>query len=103
MKPASESDFKQQYETHLKRLQLQGLRPTTIAAYSRAIRHLGAYFDERIDELTEEQLTDYFTDQLATHSWSTVRHRLYGLKFYYTHVLHKPWPRPASCSRPRAW
>ena len=97
MKPASEPDFKQHYETHLKHLQLQGLRPKTIAAYARAIRHVGAYFDERIDDLTEAQLTDYFSAQLASHSWSTLKHRLYGLRFYYSHVLHKPCPAPTSC------
>lgn len=36
-------------------------------------------------------MTDYFTDLLASHSWSTVKLDLYGLKFYYTHVLRKPW------------
>lgn len=50
----------------------------------------GAYFDEQIDDLTEQQLTDYFTDLLESHSWSAVKLDLYGLKFYYAHVLHKP-------------
>jgi len=40
------------------------------------------------------QLTDYFTDLLASHSWSSVKLDLYGLKFYYTHVLRKPWVAP---------
>jgi len=101
MTTASEPDFKQRYATHLKRLQLQGPRPKTIDAYLRAIRHLGAYFDERIDDLTEAQLTDYFSDQLASHSWSTVKHRLYGLSFYYTHVLHKPCPAPNLIKPPK--
>lgn len=92
MKTASEPDFKQQYATHLKRLRLQGLRPKTVEAYALATRHVGAYFHERIDDLTEAQLTDYFSDQIASHSWSTVRHRLYGLRFYDAHVLHKPFP-----------
>ncbi len=92
MKAAHAPDFKQQYATHLKRLRLQGLQPKTIDAYARAIRDVGAYFQERIDDLTEAQLTEYFTDQLQTHSWSTLKHRLYGLRFYYAHVLHKPCP-----------
>ena len=92
MKAAHAPDFKQQYATHLKRLRLRGLRPKTVEAYALAIRHVGAYFRERIDDLTETQLTDYFSDQIAAHSWSTVRHRLYGLRFYYAHVLHKPFP-----------
>lgn len=83
--------FKQQYETHLKHLRLKGLQPKTIEAYSRAIRRIGAYFDYQIEALSEPQLTDYFADLLTTHSWSAVKLDLYGLKFFYTHVLHKPW------------
>lgn len=92
MKAPHAADFKQQYATHLKRLRLQGLRPKTVAAYALAIRHAAAYFDEHIDELSEAQLTDYFSELIASHSWSTVRHRWYGLKFFYAHVLHKPFP-----------
>lgn len=83
--------FNQQYTTHLKHLRLKGLRPKTIEAYSRAVRRIGAYFDYRIDELSEQQLTGYFSDLLDTHSWSAVKLDLYRLKFFYAHVLRKPW------------
>ena len=33
----------------------------------------------------------YFTTLLGTHSWSTVKLDLYGLKFFYAQVLNKPW------------
>jgi integrase len=36
-------------------------------------------------------LRDYFCDLLETHSWSSVKLDLYGLKFFYAHVLRKPW------------
>jgi site-specific recombinase XerD len=91
MKTPSDPDFKRRYESHLKHLRLKGLQPKTIEAYARAIRRIGAYFDHRIDALSEAQLIDYFTDLLSTHSWSAVKLDLYGLKFYYAHVLHKPW------------
>ncbi len=91
MKAASEEKFKHDYQTHLKHLRLKGLQPKTVEAYSRAIRRFGDYFIHQIDDLSEQQLTDYFTDLLASHSWSTVKLDLYGLKFYYTHVLRKPW------------
>jgi site-specific recombinase XerD len=91
MTAPSDADFKRKYETHLKHLRLKGLQPKTIEAYARAIRRIGAYFDYQIDDLSEQQLTDYFTDLLDSHSWSTVKLDLYGLKFYYTHVLHKLW------------
>lgn len=91
MKPVSEEKFKHYYESHLKHLKLKGLQPKTIEAYSRAIRRIGGYFDHQIDALTEQQLLDYFTDLLSTHSWSAVKLDLYGLKFFYIHVLRKPW------------
>jgi len=91
MSPPFEADFKQKYENHLKHLRLNGLQPKTIEAYSRAVRRIGAYFDHQIDDLSEQQLTDYFIELLDSHSWSSVKLDLYGLKFYYTHVLHKPW------------
>ena len=91
MTALSDADFKRRYESHLKHLRLKGLQPKTIEAYARAIRRIGAYFNHQIDDLSEPQLTDYFTDLLESHSWSAVKLDLYGLKFYYTHVLHKPW------------
>ena len=83
--------FNQNYETHLKHLKLKGLQPKTVAAYARAIRRVGAYFDYQIDDLTDPQLVDYFSDLLVSHSWSSVKLDLYGLKFFYEHVLNKPW------------
>ena len=91
MTAESEAHFKRNYETHLKHLKLKGLQPKTIEAYARAIRRIGQYFEHQIDDLTEAQLTDYFADLLESHSWSAVKLDLYGLKFYYTHVLHRPW------------
>ena len=87
-------DFDQRYQTHLKHLKLKGLQPKTIDAYSRAIRRMGTYFDHQIDQLTPAQLTDYFSDLIASHSWSAVKHDLYGFKFYTQHVLGQPWQMP---------
>lgn len=93
--------FDRQYQTHLKHLKLKGLQPKTIEAYARAIRRIGDYFDHRIDALTAAQLTDYFTDLVASHSWSSVKLDLYGLKFYYAHVLRQPWVAPGLIKPPR--
>lgn len=102
MTSPSSDHFKRQYQSHLKHLRLKGLQPKTIEAYSRAIRRIGAYFDHRIDDLSERQLTDYFTDLLDSHSWSAVKLDLYGLKFYYTHVLRKPWANLDLIKPPKA-
>ncbi len=102
MASSSASTFKRNYQTHLKHLKLKGLQPKTIEAYARGIRRIGAYFDLRINDLSEQQLTDYFTDLLGTHSWSAVKLDLYGLKFYYAHVLHKPWENVDLIKPPKA-
>ncbi len=102
MKSSTEAVFKRNYQSHLKHLKLKGLQPKTIDAYSRAIRRIGERFDHRIDSLTEPQLTDYFTELVASHSWSTVKLDLYGLQFYYAHVLRKPWVAPGLIKPPKS-
>jgi integrase/recombinase XerD len=98
----STAHFDQQYQTHLKHLKLKGLQPKTIEAYSRAIRRIGEYFEHQIDHLTAPQLAAYFSDLVDSHSWSTVKLDLYGLKFYYEHVLRKPWVAPGLIKPPRS-
>jgi site-specific recombinase XerD len=102
MTAPSDDHFKHQYETHLKHLRLKGLQPKTIEAYARAIRRVGGYFDHQIEDLSEPQLTEYFTDLLDSHSWSAVKLDLYGLKFFYAHVLHKPWVNVDLIKPPKA-
>jgi len=87
----AETIFKQDYEQHLHHLKLKGFQPKTIDAYSRSVRYIGKYFDYEIRNLSEQQLPDYFIDRLGTHSWSAVKLDLYGLKFFYRHVLKQPW------------
>jgi len=99
---SAKTHFDQQYQTHLKHLRLKGLQPKTIEAYSRAIRRIGARFDHQIDHLTEQQLLDYFSGLLATHSWSAVKLDLYGLKFYTQHVLREPWVAPGLIKPPKS-
>jgi len=54
-----------------------------------------------LDNLSQDQLLDYFHDLLARLSWSAVKLDLYGLKFFYTHVLNKPWTDIALIKPPR--
>lgn len=87
----ADPQFNSYYQKHLKCLKLGGLQPKTIEAYSRAIRRIGNYFDSRIDNLTSDQLLDYFNELLECHSWSTVKLDLYGLKFFYSRMLNRTW------------
>ena len=91
MKTPNNEQFKQKYDLHCKHLKLKGLQPKTIDAYSRAIRRIGGTFDGNLENLTEDQLVVYFHELLEKLSWSAVKLDLYGLKFFYTHVLKKDW------------
>jgi site-specific recombinase XerD len=83
--------FSKYYLKHCKYLKIKGLQPKTIEAYSRAIRRIANYFDCQLENLTSDQLLDYFHDLLQSHSWSAVKLDLYGLKFFYTNVLKRDW------------
>lgn len=91
MRTPNNPQFKPYYSQHCKHLKLKGLQPKTIEAYSRAIRRIGDYFDGELDDLSHDQLIDYFHSLLERLSWSAVKLDLYGLKFFYLHVLRKPW------------
>lgn len=94
--------FDRQYQLHLKHLRLKGLQPKTIDAYARGMRRIGEYFSFRVDDLGEDELVEYFTDLMASHSWSGVKLDLYGLKFFTEHVLHKAWTMPRLIRPPKA-
>jgi site-specific recombinase XerD len=102
MTPSNDSTFTRDYQTHLQHLKLKGLQPKTIEAYARGIRRIGDCFDGHLHNLSEAQLLNYFTDLLSTHSWSAVKLDLYGLKFFYQHVLKKPWTTVDLIKPPKA-
>ncbi|WLE95294.1 MAG: site-specific integrase [Candidatus Electrothrix communis] len=87
----SDPHFNLLYQKHIKHLKLNGLQPKTIDAYSRSIRRIGNYFECQIDNLTSDQLLDYFNELLDCRSWSAVKLDLYGLKFFYSRVLNRTW------------
>ncbi len=71
------------YEQHLTHLTLQGKRPATIDAYSRALRRITHQLDKSPDTLTTDDLKRYFTQLLNTYSWSTVKIDRNGLQFVF--------------------
>jgi integrase/recombinase XerD len=79
MTPSSNQQFNLYYSRHCKHLKLRGLQPKTIEAYSRAIRRIGQHFNFQMDDLTQDQLLDYFHALLERLSWSAVKLDLYGL------------------------
>jgi len=96
--------FNKYYIRHCKHLKLAGYQPKTIEAYARAIRRIGNYFNCKnckLDNLTQEQLLDYFHDLLQSHSWNTVKLDLYGLRLFYTNVLQKTWEHLPLIKQPK--
>lgn len=102
MKTPNSPQFNRYYDLHCKHLKLKGLQPKTIDAYSRAIRRIGEYFQYQLDDLKQDQLLNYFHDLLGRLSWSAVKLDLYGLKFFYTHVLQKTWTDLKLIKAPKA-
>ena len=101
MTTSNKTTFNQNFELLEKHLNLKGVRPKTKEAYLRGVRQIGEYFEYQITELSERQLLDYFNMLLEERSWSTLKHQLYGLKFFYKHVLNKPWEHVNLVEPPR--
>jgi len=78
MNPTStKADFDQHYQTHLKHLKLKGLQPKTIDAYSRAIRHMGEYFDYSINRRTQPTNGSQRTKAKTIHEQQVQQRRNY--------------------------
>ena len=75
------------YSKHLQALKLQGKREKTIDGYARALRRIAGYFDCCPDSLEPDQLKTYFAWMVENYSWSSVKVDLWGLSFFYRHVL----------------
>jgi integrase/recombinase XerD len=91
MNSSEQRRFNYLYQQHLTNLTLQGKRPATIDAYSRAVRRIASFFDCCPDNLTLLDLKRYFASLIASHSWSTVKLDRNGLQFFYRHVLNREW------------
>ena len=91
MKKAETNRFKKLYQRHLRLLKLQGKSQKTTEAYSRAVRRISEHFDCCPDQLSLEQLENYFSRLVESHSWSTVKIDRNGLQFFWKHVLKQDW------------
>ncbi len=75
-------------------MQLRGLSRSTQERYLQAIRLLARHYNTPPDQLTEEDLRQYFlylhTEKQASRSTSTVT--LCAIKFFYEQTIQRPWP-----------
>ncbi|WP_432452354.1 tyrosine-type recombinase/integrase [Agarivorans sp. QJM3NY_29] len=91
MNPTQQHRYHVLYKQDLTNLTLQGKRPATIDAYSRAVRRISAHFDRSPDTLSTADLKAYFAQLISSHSWSTVKLDRNGLQFFYRYTLEKQW------------
>ena len=91
MNSIEQARFRPLFENMQRALKLQGKAKATKDAYTRAVRRTAAYFDRCPDDLSAEELREYFADLLETHSWSTIKLDRCGLQFFYRYVLDRPW------------
>lgn len=92
MKALSVSRFDALYGQHLTALKLQGKAAKTTDSYARALRRLWAHFGRCPDELARSDFKAYFASLVDSHSWSTVKIDLCGIKFFFKQVLGQDFP-----------
>jgi len=91
MNKTDKKTFDKNYLQLLKCLKLQGKANKTIQSYSHALRRVVKHFDCLPEQLTPDDLKDYFAALVESHSWSTVKIDRLGLQFYWRHILKKDW------------
>ena len=75
-------------------MQLRGLTPKTQKVYLDAITKLARHYHRSPDQLSEQEIRDYFfylSEQKGL-ARSTLRVQICALKFLYQKTLQRPWP-----------
>src|SRR3972149_11680870 len=85
----------------LEALRLRGLAPRTQEAYVRAVRQLAAHCHKPPDQISEEELRQYFLhlSDVKQVSRSTCTIALTGIKFFYQHTLRRAGRSSIWCGR----
>jgi integrase/recombinase XerD len=75
-------------------MQLRGLAARTQESYLAAVRQLAVHYDRSPDQLSDEELRQYFlylrNEKRVAPNTSNVA--LNAVKFLYVHTLQRPWP-----------
>ena len=87
----------------LEDLRLRGFALRTQEAYLGAVRQLAAHYRKPPDQISEEELRQYFLylQEVKRVAPSTFTIALTGLKFFFEHSLHRHWPTFALVRPPR--
>ena len=86
-------------------MQLRGLSARTQEAYARAVWQLAQHYHRRPDQLSEEELRQYFlylaNEKKIARPTATIA--LCGIKFFYEQTLKQEWPTLRFVRPPREW
>ncbi len=89
----------------LEDMQLRGLSARTQEAYARAVWQLAQYYRRRPDQLSDEELRQYFlyltNEKKIARPTATIA--LCGIKFFYEQTLQQHWPTLRFVRPPREW
>jgi integrase/recombinase XerD len=84
--------------THLRKrmledMQLKGFSPRTQECYLRSVRLLAEHYNKPPDQISEEELRQYFLYVKNVKKWkrATVTISICGIKFFYTQTLRRLW------------
>jgi len=74
-------------------LQLKGLSHKTIKMYTRAVKQLVKHYQKSPEEISDEELRQYFLYNKNVRQWSRVASTisLCGIKYFYTLTLKREW------------
>ena len=74
-------------------LQLRGLAERTQEAYTRAVRQLAAHYHKSPDQISEEELRQYFLflKNVKHYSRNTMTIAICGVRFFYEQTLNRNW------------
>jgi len=89
----------------LEDMQLRGLSARTQEAYARAVWQLAQHYQRRPDQLSDEDLRQYFlylaNEKKLARPTTTIA--LCGIKFFYEQTLKQSWPTLRFVRPPREW
>ena len=75
-------------------MQLRGLAPGTQRVYIEAVKALAGHYNRPPDQLTEQDVRNFFLHLITTRklAQSTISLYFYAIKFLFCHTLARQWP-----------
>jgi site-specific recombinase XerD len=79
---------------NLQDLQLRGMSKATQDNYMRAVRKISEHYNKLPDQITEEEIRQYFLylKNVRKYGRSASTLAMCGIKFFYTYTLKRDWP-----------